>query len=336
MKITTEQLYYIREKAKKLQNQIKDYKKTLGFRECFAVNESAQLVSEDSIADREYQEIRAEYREILNILSTATLIKERNTEKIDIGTKFGIIFDGEDEEETLMLVENLTGVSYQLGFISEKSLIGQSLIGKKEGDVFEYQVNSSKIKGQVTTIKKEYSDYIHFIKEKHYSTRIHKKEKERIKELNSLTDEEAILEKADRQKLTKSQKELLSIEADQLVKNAKCIESAKRLAVIRNLLKEETAIAPTDDTIGVGSIVTISYTTKDGQVKDGTYEYINRAVSSELDNEYIERISTLGNALYGLQAGDEFKIQTTNCLKPIVGYIENVSNPKTITTQKIK
>ena len=90
-------------------------------------------------------------------------------------------------------------------------------------------------------------------------------------------------------KLTRSQKELLNLEAEVLAKGPRNIEVAKRLSVIKNLLAEETAIAPSDDTIGVGSIVTISYTTKDGQVKDGTYEYINRSVSLELDNEYIER-----------------------------------------------
>ena len=201
MRITTEQLYYIREKAKVLQRRIKDYKKTLGLRETFSVDESAALISVDAISDEQYQKTRNEYKEIMAILEDSTVIKERNTDTIDVGTKFSIVFDEEDEEETLMLVENLTGVSYELGFISEKSLIGQALLGKKEGEVFEYVIgNNSKITGQVTSIKKDYSDYLHFIKEKHYSSRIHKKEKERIKELGEATDEEALKEKDDRKK----------------------------------------------------------------------------------------------------------------------------------------
>ena len=67
MRITTEQLYYIREKAKVLQRRIKDYKKTLGLRETFSVDESAALISVDAISDEQYQKTRNEYKEIMYI-----------------------------------------------------------------------------------------------------------------------------------------------------------------------------------------------------------------------------------------------------------------------------
>ncbi len=66
----------------------------------------------------------------------------------------------------------------------------------------------------------------------------------------------------------------------------------------------------------------------DKKVEVRRFEMINSAVSTELDRNYIERISNLGSKLYGLSENDEFivRIGNSNFISGIVFDIENKIN----------
>ena len=53
-------------------------------------------------------------------------------------------------------------------------------------------------------------------------------------------------------------------------------------------------------------------------------EMINRAVSTELDCNYVERIDNLGSVLYGLRENDEFFINVGK--KSLTGIVYDIDN----------
>ncbi len=80
----------------------------------------------------------------------------------------------------------------------------------------------------------------------------------------------------------------------------------KRLVVVNKLLREaKIATPPTDKTIGIGSKVSIM-TFEDGEVQSRRVEIINEAVSTEINTDYIEAISPLGQELIGLKDNQSF------------------------------
>ena len=86
---------------------------------------------------------------------------------------------------------------------------------------------------------------------------------------------------------------------------------------------------PLDDgTIGVGTRFELKYN-KDGQIETLTGEMINQAVSDEVDTDYVERISPLGQQIYGLRAGDPFTFRDGNKVyKGSVAAVELAQQPQ--------
>ena len=72
------------------------------------------------------------------------------------------------------------------------------------------------------------------------------------------------------------------------------------------MLRESKIIAPlSDNTIGIGSKVSI-LTFEDGIIQNRRVEIINQAVSTELNTDYIEAISPLGQEIIGLKDNEMF------------------------------
>ncbi len=82
-------------------------------------------------------------REIKSILSRAQLIEEdnHNYREVNLGSSVTIRFDGEDEDETWVIVGS-TEARPQDGKISNESPIGSALIGKKPGQKMTVQTPS--------------------------------------------------------------------------------------------------------------------------------------------------------------------------------------------------
>ncbi|HIT37287.1 MAG TPA: hypothetical protein IAB59_02255 [Candidatus Onthousia faecipullorum] len=79
-----------------------------------------------------------------------------------------------------------------------------------------------------------------------------------------------------------------------------------RLGIVNKMLRESKIIAPlSDNTIGIGSKVSI-LTFEDGIIQNRRVEIINQAVSTELNTDYIEAISPLGQEIIGLKDNEMF------------------------------
>lgn len=103
-----------------------------------------------------------------------------------------------------------------------------------------------------------------------------------------------------------------------------------RLDVIDRLLKTSINVIPsTDDTIGAGSKVSIM-TFEDGQIQNRRVEIINQAVSTELNTDYIEAISPLGEKIIGLKDNQDFSYRYYSTLENKVaignGIVYDINN----------
>lgn len=63
------------------------------------------------------------------------------------------------------------------------------------------------------------------------------------------------------------------------------------------------------DTIGIGSSVSLKLKNDTDTYVIENVEMINHALSTEFNELYLERISSIGNVVYGLKVGDKFKVR---------------------------
>lgn len=103
----------------------------------------------------------------------------------------------------------------------------------------------------------------------------------------------------------------------------------RRLAVVKNLLETSTLANPSTDlennVIGIGSHVSIMIFSN-GEVKNTRVEIIKQAVSNELETNYIEAISPLGNQLIGLTNNEGFI--SRKGAQHITGIVYDIDNSK--------
>ena len=66
--------------------------------------------------------------------------------------------------------------------------------------------------------------------------------------------------------------------------------------------------------------------------KEMSFELVNRAVSTEIEGEYVERISPLGEAIYGLRVGEQFSVKRSHKpnLKGVITQVENVDKKERV------
>ena len=141
MKITLEQLSGIRRRLEEDETREKEYQEYYNDRE--VINSENTSVSQigDGITEVRHAQNNEEISAFYNLLTYGTYVTEINTKQIDIGTKFEVLFDSEEESETYTLVEELVGVNQVEGFASMHGLFGQSVKGKTDNDRFEYCIS---------------------------------------------------------------------------------------------------------------------------------------------------------------------------------------------------
>ncbi len=318
MIIIPEQLSYLREQREKLKESIESYRDYLQNKEIVSSDYSARAFIGDSLTDDQMHRDRQSLHTVTEILESGEYLKERQLDQIGIGTKFVVQFKGMEETDTMILTDCIYGLGFQDGLVSISSPLGASIIGKRPGTEFSYTVQTGNrphdkryISGTVLEIKRNPEEYIHFITERAKCTRTSKPVKRRLHELSLDDSEEAKQELATYSTITPSQKYILQIEADKL-SHKRDPHSIARLAVVNKLLSSKVVTDIPDGIISVGSKFDLAIVGPDEVMTTHSYEMINSAVSDELEDAYVERISPLGDAIYGLHEHDTFKFRKDN------------------------
>lgn len=334
MILIPEQISCLRSQIKTTKENIRSYNDYLSSKDITSSDYSSRAFIGDSVLDDQYSLERKKYRDAMYALEHADYKSDRSTDVIDIGTKFTVEFDGDFERDELLLVEGADGLTISVndGFISLSSLLGQNVIGKKEGDCFSYTVitgkmpsDRRKVSGTIKSIVKDPKAYASFIREKRKNDRISKIYKARRHELLTSNTPEALEELESYNTISLSQRMLLLIEAERLSKYGKDRAAINRMTVVKKLLSEAKVAKPKDDgTIGVGTKFELKYN-KDGEIQTITAEMINQAVTEEIDTDYVERVSPLGQQIFGLRVGDPFTFRDGN--KVYKGSVAAVMNP---------
>ncbi len=250
---------------------------------------NGDIILPDKNYSKDYDEIEhevknrlEEYKEIRNLLNNSTFLKNRSLDKVEVGTKFEVRFFDDEETESMILVDKLNGVPSTLGFVSIESPLGKSIVGHKVGEEFSYKIDdndrSVKIDCSLVSIENNKDNYINFLRD----------------------DENVFLDV-----ITESQKQLL-IEEKERLKNKN--DEAERVSFIDSLLEKSTTADMPTDYVGIGSKFKIKFYNK--LDSNNEYELINRAVSDELSDSYIETISLVGSHIVGLKDNDTFIFET--------------------------
>lgn len=84
-----------------------------------------------------------------NAINEAIVVEKKQDEKIGVGSNVKILFNGEEQELHIVAP---TEADILQNKISYQSPLGSQLMGKKEGDSFDYEMGGKKIKVKVLKI----------------------------------------------------------------------------------------------------------------------------------------------------------------------------------------
>ena len=322
MKLIPEQIKYLREREKELSERREKYLKYCTNRDGVCIDNVGMPHFADYQADAEYYRDYNELKTIRSVLNSGEFLVDRDFDKIDIGTAFTVRFDDTDELDRVLLVDS-SNLGFSINFVSVDSDFGNAVFGKEPGDNVSYVVKATgrTISLKIEDIDKIHEHYEHFIKEKPIASRISSSEKRKLSQLkkNNINEYEK------RHMLSDSQISLVKEELNKLDRDLDNSSSTKRRFLMDVLEKNKRAKSPNDDSIGIGSVVTVLLTDSNGNVFEKTFEMINQAVSTELESHYVERISPLGKVIYGLKPNDTFRVLQKHkpSLKGIVVSVDN-------------
>lgn len=319
MILIPEQIQYLKDTISELKIQIKDYQNYILERK-FGDGEGSSIIYHgDVVTESQLEEKQKKLKTYQNMLESSMYLTEIPTNKIGIGSKFQIQFDDCNQIEEYVLVETLIGNHMADSAITIESPLGQSLLGKQDGDKFYYKIGDTStpqmIAGTVIKINKDIVNSNPYIRKK---DRSHRKSE-------STTYSESSV-------ITPSQKKLIMAEIDDLRKQPLStlhdkIVVNRRLSNLKRILESsKLAILPEDETIGIGTSFSIMIFDKD-KTYFKRFEMIDQAISNEREDEYIERISPLGNAVFGLKNQEEFIVQTRD-FHFVSGIVFDISNHK--------
>ena len=328
MKLVAEQIKYLRERREELVSRKNAFTRYLSnSREKESMEGFGTPVYTDYAEHDEYGRYLQEIKQIDETLRNAEIVVDRNFDQIDVGTAFYAQFEGDEEKERITLVDKGITATSLYQFVSLDSDFGKAILGKIDGDKVEYTVSATgrKINVSIDSIDRMREQYTHFIREKSGPCRMSKVVKNELRELKENNPEEY----ARRHEVTSSQKELAR---EELAREKEL--TPVRKAFLNRILQSKTASLNTDGTIGFGSKVTVLLRDENGKVEEKTFEFINRAISTELDCHYVERISPLGAAIYGLRKDDVFCVQR-NHMPSLQGVVVSVDNDYNLGTKRV-
>ena len=317
MKLIAEQVKYLRERKEELLQKKNEFKRYLRENREKDTMDGSTLLYTDYHENQNYRRVLNEIESINEALQNCEIVTDRNFDMIDVGTSFYATFAGDDEKERITLVDTGIVANHNCGFVSLDSDFGKAVYGKKDGDLVTYTVNATgrKLSVSIDEIDRIKSNYTHFINEKTTNERMSRVAKEELRNLKEYNLEEYEA----RHMVSASQVELAR---EELAREENL--SNTRKAFLYRMINAKAEL-PKDDTIGVGSRVSIVLKDENDEVEYKQFEFINRAISTELEDQYVERITSLGHAIYGLKKNDTFTVRRKN--KPsLQGMVLDVVN----------
>lgn len=311
MRLVAEQVKILREKRKELLAKKSDLIEYYQSRDLNSGLEGIRAFCSDYNTDVAISSYHQELAEIDSLLSISSFVMNRDLDKIDIGTGFDIDF-GDTIESAILVEKNVLGNTSFI-FTSLESDLGSAVIGHKKGDVvtFKVQATGRELSVKIDDIKTMKDKYEHFILEEKVSER----------KANSVKDSD--MEPV----ISHSQLTLLNEEYNGTNK--------KRREEIIKILDCNRVVEPeTDDSIEVGSRVSLLLKDGDDTI-ERDFEFIDHAVSTEIDSMYVERISPLGQAIDGLKKDETFTVRR-NHMPSIKGIVVDVHNSKVNSDRRVK
>ncbi len=147
--------YFTKEGLKTLKDELKELKTTEMRRIVKLIAEAAAFG--DLKENSAYHEARnsksfllGRIEQLENAINDAVIKDKVEDGKIQIGSKVKMLFAGKEEEYQ---ITSSTEADILKNKISYQSPFGQKLMGKKEGDEFNYDAGAKKVKVKVLSIK---------------------------------------------------------------------------------------------------------------------------------------------------------------------------------------
>ncbi len=290
MILIPEQVKALRDEIKRLEEQKKDYEEYFKNAEKTTMDLGFVKYVDTTLESSSYSNIRAKLQSYKSALEENEFIDLKESDTINYGTEFTVLYDDSKEEATYTLVENPIGltranINQDKGYMPYDSNLGKAVWGKTIDDEFSYTFNlegrkdAITITGKIVKIIKKSNKDIHFIMSRPKSARISKKNeiirkkaymKNDTKELNKLHE------------ITLSQFKLLKEEQERL----------------RNSLAK---LKKYEDRIMVGSIITL----KNKNNKTRMYTIVDK---DEYDvHSEINANSTVASRIFVKHKGDYVK-----------------------------
>lgn len=224
MILIPEQVKALRDEVKRLEEEKENYEKY--FKECDKSSLESGFVKfvDTTLEVDNYNNVCRKLDSYKSALMEYEFSNTVDSDAIEYGTEFTILYDDNKEEETYTLVQNLIGLasvsfSQNKNYISVDSNLGRAVIGKSPDENFSYtfsiegRKDSITITGKIISIVKQSNKDIHFIMSRPKSARISKKNEIIRKKAYQVGDKDT-LEKV--KEITLSQYNLLKEEQEKL------------------------------------------------------------------------------------------------------------------------
>lgn len=152
-----EKEYLTREKYDKMKAELEELK-TKGRKEIAESLEYAKSLG-DLSENAEYQEARASQAEIEeriqkleSVMKNAEIVTAHHGDTVGVGVTVVIKKDGSSDETTYQIVGS-EEADTKAGKISNRSPIGEAMMGKKKGDIFEVKTPKGSISYKIVSVK---------------------------------------------------------------------------------------------------------------------------------------------------------------------------------------
>lgn len=326
MRLIPEQVVGLRRAILEKRRSLDGYKDYLEDNRTTSIDDINRLRIGDSFTETGFSLDRSDYNRYTDILENAEIVDSPCLDYVDVGTKFIVVYDGEDEETTLTLVETAQFINSFNGFVSVDSPLGNAAKGHKDGDHCSFKVGDRRIGFTIKAIDRNMDNYLRTINSVQKCDRRCRASEKEVKEAIESGD---VLRQEELKALTHSQTVLLKSEYDRLRREAMTNKSnsvVARMSNIKRLLETRRVVGPNpnSNTIDVGSLFSVKLTSSKGDLSFENVELINCAVSDEYSFEYMERIGAIGQAVKGLSEGDSFKVRIGNV--HYTGVVYNINN----------
>lgn len=326
MRLIPEQVVGLRRAILEKRRSLDGYKDYLEDNRTTSIDDINRLRIGDSFTETGFSLDRSDYNRYTDILENAEIVDSPCLDYVDVGTKFIVVYDGEDEETTLTLVETAQFINSFNGFVSVDSPLGNVAKGHKDGDHCSFKVGDRRIGFTIKAIDRNMDNYLRTINSVQKGDR---RCRAALKEVKEATISKDVEKQEELRALTHSQTVLLKSEYERLKRESlrnKNNSVIARMSNIKRLLETRKVVGPNpdSDTIGVGSIFSVKLTSSKGELNFENVELVNCAVSDEYSFEYMERIGAIGYAVNGLSEGDSFKVRIGNVY--YTGVVYNINN----------